>query len=277
MADVIGRASRKLRRAPIGEPCAGGASAVSVGLRLLEHRSAAHPHRSCRRHQPAHAQFPEARQPRQHPRPDGGHRDRRDRPASRHPDARHRSLGRRQPGARDRHRRARLPRRRFRAAGHAGDASHRHGGRRRQRHRLCVRTAAASLHHHARDAQHLPRSRARTRDRPHHDARHARRHHCDRRRDRPSGSRTPSSSSSRSPALVLADDQGHGLGALDLCRRRRAGSGRRDGHPGQGRADLDLRHLRPLRRDRRHRACRPHRRRARRSTATCSSSTRSPR
>ena len=70
-----------------------------------QRRPAADPHRPDRGDQPADAEFPEARQPRQHPRPDRGHRHRGDGPASRHPDARHRPVGRRQPGAGDRDRR----------------------------------------------------------------------------------------------------------------------------------------------------------------------------
>ena len=61
-------------------------------------------------------------------------------------------------------------------------------------------------------------------------------------------------------ARPSADDQGDGLGPLDLRRRRRAEGRGRDGHPGQVGAGLHLRDLRALRRHRRGRPRRPHRR-----------------
>ncbi len=119
------------------------------------------------------AEFPQTRQYRQHPRPDGGDRRRRDGPAPRHPDPRHRPVGRLQPGARDGGRRAGVPGYRQPPHRRAGDADLGRPRRRRQRLGLCVRTAAPSVHHHAGNPEHLPRPRARTRPQSHHDARHA--------------------------------------------------------------------------------------------------------
>ena len=97
------------------------------------------------------------------------------------------------------HRRPGVPPGQLGAAGDRGDAVRRRRGRRGQRRRLRLWAPAASLHHHARHAQHLSRPRAGVRDRPHDDARHAGRRHLHRRRLRPSAFPTPSSSSSPSP------------------------------------------------------------------------------
>ena len=78
-------------------------------------------------------------------------------------------------------------------------------------------------------------------------------------------------------ALVLDHGALHGVGPLDLCGRRQAGSGPADGHPGQMGAGLGLCHLGALRRDRRHHPVGPDGSQLRRSMATCSSSTPSQR
>ena len=147
-------------RARAGRPGRPHLPAAAGGAARAARRPGADPLPPGRRRQPDDAGLLHEPEHRQRPLADGGDRRPRARPAARDRQPRHRPLGRLDRRALGRRRRDRLHARALDGARHPRDPRDGSRGRPRQRHRLRGRSHPASVHRHARDAQHRARARA---------------------------------------------------------------------------------------------------------------------